>query len=328
MKLKIVYGRSGSGKSEYIYKQIGTITENNKVFVIVPEQCNLSVEKKLFDYLKKDCLMNIEVLTLSRMAYRVANEVGITKSVLSKAGKDMLIFDLLTKEKASLKFLGKSEKNIDIVNRLITELKKHSITIDDLKQVKLPSEYTNLKLEDIILLYEKYEDRIINKFIDENDALDLLAENLDKTNLIRDSYIFIDEFLGFTKQEYNVFEKILNQANEVTVSILADNIESGTNKEKDIFYFNKKYANNLIKIAKSYNSEIEEINQNDIYRFKNNELKVLEESFSNSSSSRIHNKTENVSLFIANNPYTEMEYLAKTIYNLVKKKDIHIMKLE
>ena len=321
MKLKIVYGRSGSGKSEYIYKQIGTIAENQKVFVIVPEQCNLSTEKRLFDSLNKDCLMNIEVLTLSRMAYRVANEVGKNNTQLSKAGRDMLIFDLLTKEKSNLKFLGRSEKNIDIVDRLLTELKKHSVSIEDLKNTELISEYTKLKLEDITLLYSKYEEKIINNFIDENDSLDILANSLEESGLIRDSYIFIDEFLGFTKQEYNVFERIINQAKEVTVSVLANNLNSNTNKEKDIFYFNKKYANNLIKIAKSLNSEVEEISLTGEYRFNNDELKILEEYFSNSNFRKKAEKTENISVFVANNPYTEMEYIAKNIYNLVKEKN-------
>lgn len=319
MKLNIVYGRSGSGKSEYIYEQIGAIAENEKVFVIVPEQCNLSVEKKLFDLLKKDCLMNIEVLTLSRMAYRIANEVGAVKPQLSKAGKDMLIFDLLNKEKFNLKFLGKSEKNVDIVNRLITELKKHSVSIEDLKNAEITNEYTCLKLNDIILLYDEYDQKICSKFIDENDSLDILANNLDKSNLIKDSYIFIDEFLGFTKQEYNVFEKILSQAKEVTVTTLADNLNDKTNKENDIFYFNKKYANNLKKIATSLGIKTEDVYLRDVYRFKNDELKMLEESFSNSNAKKMENKTKNISLFVANNPYTEVEYIAKNIHNLVKK---------
>ena len=319
MKLNIVYGRSGSGKSEYIYEQIGAIAENEKVFVIVPEQCNLSVEKKLFDLLKKDCLMNIEVLTLSRMAYRIANEVGAVKPQLSKAGKDMLIFDLLNKEKFNLKFLGKSEKNVDIVNRLITELKKHSVSIEDLKNAEITNEYTCLKLNDIILLYDEYDQKICSKFIDENDSLDILTNNLDKSNLIKDSYIFIDEFLGFTKQEYNVFEKILSQAKEVTVTTLADNLNDKTNKGNDIFYFNKKYANNLKKIATSLGIKTEDVYLRDVYRFKNDELKMLEESFSNSNAKKMENKTKNISLFVANNPYTEVEYIAKNIHNLVKK---------
>ena len=35
--------------------------------------------------------------------------------------------------KSVLNFLGKSSKNIDIVNRMLTEFKKHGISVDDLK---------------------------------------------------------------------------------------------------------------------------------------------------------------------------------------------------
>ena len=91
MKLKLVYGRSGTGKSKYIYDDINKNMDNKKIFLIVPEQCNLSAEKKLFEVLKKNSLIDVEVLTLSRMAYRVFSEIGFSKSNISKAGKDMLI---------------------------------------------------------------------------------------------------------------------------------------------------------------------------------------------------------------------------------------------
>ena len=104
MKLNVVYGRSGTGKSEYIYKQIAKIPQDKKVFIVVPEQCNLSAEQKLFENINKNCFINIEVLTLSRMAYRIQNEIGGKIDHLSKPGKDMLIFDLLTKEKSNLVF--------------------------------------------------------------------------------------------------------------------------------------------------------------------------------------------------------------------------------
>ena len=159
MKLNIVYGRSGTGKSNFIYESIKSKLGNNKIFLIVPEQCNLSTEKKLFEVIEKNSLINVEVLTLSRMAYRVSNEIGESKNHLSKAGKDMLIFDLLSKEKSNLNFLGKSEKNIDIVNRTFTELKKHEISVEDLKEAEIEDDYTKLKLNDITLLYEKYHQK-------------------------------------------------------------------------------------------------------------------------------------------------------------------------
>ncbi len=317
MKLNIVYGRSGTGKSEYIYKDITKKIGTNKIFLIVPEQCNLSAEKKLFEISKKDCLIDVEVLTLSRMAYRVANEVGGISCHLSKAGKDMLIFDLINKEKLNLNFLGKSEKNIDIVNRMFTELKKHNIVVEDLKQASIEENYTQLKLNDIITLYEKYEEKLLHNFIDENDSLTILYENLDKTRMFDETVIYIDEFLGFTPQEYNIFEKLIKRTTEITVGISTDTLENNIPKENDIYYFNKKYANKLIEIAQKNGVNVNEIRLNKTYRFKNKELKFLEENLYRSNK-RYVDKTENLRIFLASNPYMEMEYIAQNIHNLVK----------
>ena len=317
MKLNLILGRSGTGKSEYIYNLIKNKMGTKRIFLVVPEQCNLSAERKLFEVLKVNSLIDVEVLTLSRMAYRVSNEIGENKNHLSKVGKDMLIFDLLSKEKENLNFLGKSEKNIDIVNRLFTEFKKHQITVSNLENVKIKDEYMNLKLKDISILYKKYEEKLINNFIDENDVLTLLAQNLDKTDMFKNTIIYIDEFLGFTPQEYNVFEKLLLQSDEITVATTTDNLKNDIPKEKDIFYFNKKYANKLIEIAERNNIEVEKLYLEDTLKFKNEELKFLEKSFGNDFK-KYNKKNENIKLFLANNPYTEMEYVAQNIHNLVK----------
>lgn len=322
MKLKLVYGRSGTGKSEYIYNDIKNKLGEKNIYVVVPEQCNLSAEKKLFEILNVNSLINVEVLTLSRMAYRVSNELGGLKNHLSKVGKDMLIFDLLSKEKDKLNFLGKSEKNIDIVNRMFTEIKKHQVSIKELENVNIESEYTKLKLKDITTLYQKYEEKLSNNFIDENDALTILAENLTKTDMFKDSLIYIDEFLGFTPQEYNVFNELIKQCDQITVGIATDNLRIDTSKENDIFYFNKKYANKLIEFAKKNNAEIEEVYLEEIHRFKNKELKILEKNLSGEKE-KFDNETEYIKLFLASNPYTELEYVAQNIHNLVKKGGYH-----
>ena len=317
MRLNLILGRSGVGKSKYIYSSISKQIGEKKIFLIVPEQANLSAERKLFENSDRNSLINVEVLTLSRMAYRVASEIGGNLNHLSEAGKDMLIFDILSTEKSNLKFLGKTEKNIDIVNRMFTELKKHEISIQKLIDIKTKEEYTNLKLKDIITLYEKYEEKISSNFLDENDSLSILAKKLDKTDMFNNSLIYIDEFLGFTKQEYNIFEKLLQKASSVTVAIPIDELEKNTNKETDIFYFNKLYTNKLIDIAKKYNSEIEIKFLKDNLRFKNEEIKFLEENF-DQINKKYENKVNNIKLFLANNPYTEIENVAIHIHSLVK----------
>lgn len=322
MKLKLVYGRSGTGKSEYIYKdikeKIDLINSNEKIVLIVPEQCNLSAERRLFDTTQKNSLMNVEVLTLSRMAYRVLGEVGKREEQLSKIGKYMLIYDLLSKEKKNLKFLGKSEKNIDIVDRMFTEFKKHQVSANMLKEANISDKYTKLKLDDITRLYEKYEQKIENKFVDENDILDLLAKYIKESDLFKDTYVYIDEFLGFTAQEYKIFEKLLTICKEITVAITTDNLNKNTEIEKDIFYFNKRYINKLIQLGKEKDAQIEEVGLLNSVRFKNEELKFLERNYDIYKCE--YNKTnEYIHLFLANNPYSEIEYIAKKIHNLVKK---------
>ena len=132
MGFKIVYGRSGSGKSKYIYDEINTkIKENNKnkIYIITPEQFSFTAEKKLME--NKKSIINAEVISFNRMAYRVLNETEGIHNNLTKCGKSMLIYSILQKEKNNLKLLNKSDENIDLIMRIISELKKNNITILD-----------------------------------------------------------------------------------------------------------------------------------------------------------------------------------------------------
>ena len=49
--LKIIYGKSGTGKSQKIYEDIKENLLNEKIFLIVPEQSNLTTEQNLINYL-------------------------------------------------------------------------------------------------------------------------------------------------------------------------------------------------------------------------------------------------------------------------------------
>ena len=71
MQFKIIYGRSGTGKTTYIYNEIKEkIKSQNKIYIIVPEQFSYSAENKLLTTIEGNSSINAEVLTLSRMADR------------------------------------------------------------------------------------------------------------------------------------------------------------------------------------------------------------------------------------------------------------------
>ena len=77
MSLQIIYGRSGSGKTSYIFQQISEdIANGRKKYIITPEQFSFSAEKELLDTIAKNnkstAVIDAEVLTFARMAHRVA----------------------------------------------------------------------------------------------------------------------------------------------------------------------------------------------------------------------------------------------------------------
>ena len=303
MGLRVIYGKSGSGKSQYIYNEIDEKlkNKNNKIYIITPEQFSFTAEQKLMENRKS--VIGAEVITFNRLAYRVINEIGgVINTQLTKCGKAMLIYSILQSQKNNFTFLNKSDENIDVCMRIISELKKHGIKINDLKntQEKIENKYLKNKLNDIILIYEEFENKIKNNYIDETDLLTLLAENIDKINLLKNVEIYIDEFAGFTEQEYLTIEKIIKIAKKVTITICADNLDFDTDPNIDIFYPNKISLKKIINLLDK-NENFEKINLNNLYRFKNKELNHIEKYLYSTKTEKIENK--NIKLFLAKNKY-------------------------
>ena len=210
MGIRIIYGKSGTGKSEYIFDEIQQKIkngENRKIYIITPEQFSFTAEKKLMN--NKKSVINAEVITFNRMAYRVLNEVGgMINTRLTKSGKSMLIYSILKSSNNNLTLLNKSDENIDLCIRTISEFKKNQISITDLRNElnNINDNYLKIKLQDMILIYEKFENNIQNKYIDETDLLTQLSQNIQKTEIFKNSLIYIDEFVGFTKQELDIIK--------------------------------------------------------------------------------------------------------------------------
>ncbi len=63
----------------------------------------------------------------------------------------MLIYSILDREKDKLKFLGKNLQNVEVIERTITELKKHNVTEERLQETIKDTDdiYLKSKLEDM-----------------------------------------------------------------------------------------------------------------------------------------------------------------------------------
>jgi len=322
MSLRIIYGRAGTGKSEYCYKEIAQkIKTENKIIIITPEQFSFTAEKKLMDAIDTEAVLNAEVVTLSRMAYRVINEIGgKTETNLSKCGKAMLVYSILSNNKKTLKFLGKTDENVDMAETAIIEFKKHGISVEQLKQEAENQNdiYLKNKLQDMCTIYENFEQQLDGKYIDETDLLTILAENVENTTIFNDANVYIDEFAGFTSQEYEVIKKLVKIAKQVTITICTDELHDVKNPDTDIFYSNQITVNKLLEVAKDVDAKVEEIKLENTYRFKVPELKYLEQNLYENRYHKYESKSQNLNLFLAKNQYSEIEEVAKNILKLVR----------
>lgn len=327
MKLRLVYGRAGTGKTELCFQEIVKKEANQeKIYLITPEQFSFTTETKLLQSLSKRAVFQVEVISFQRMAYRILNEVGgRTKTALTSCGKFMLLYDILKQAKGDLKFLDKREENIDMIHQMITELKRHQITIETLKkqQVEQTDPSLKLKLKDILFVYERFEQVMKQGYIDEEDLLSILTEKLEKSQLFQNSILYLDEFSGFTPQEYEVLRKLIRQVKEMTITICSDQPKEVLNPDQTLFYANHQSIQRLKKLAKEENAIVEEIYLDTPKRFQNEELVWLEENLYEIHYQKRKQKPEKIHLSLADNPYSEIEWVAQNIVQKVKKEGYH-----
>lgn len=322
MSLRIIYGRAGTGKSTFCLNEIKKYIDK-KIYIITPEQFSYSMERRLLETIENKVSIKAEVLSFKRLADRVFTEVGGANDVIiSKSAQAMIIYSILQNQKEELKFLGKSKENIDLILKEITEFKKHNITVQKISENICNIQDVNLqgKLQDINKIYEMYEKNIKDKYIDEDDILTKLSKKISESKMFDNSIIFVDEFSGFTMQEYSIIKEILQKAEQVNLNICADSLETNTMPETDIFYNNKLFANKVIKIAEDLNIKIENpvfLEQNK--RIKNEELLHLEKNIYNINSKKYKREVNKIEIKLTNDTYSEIENTAIEIIKLIKK---------
>ena len=114
MSLKFIFGPSGSGKSYTLYRHIieeSTEHPEQNYIVLVPEQFTLQTQKDLVAKHPSHGIMNIDVLSFARLAYRVFEETGGGNlPVLDDEGKNLILRKIAGDHEKDLKVL---KGNID-----------------------------------------------------------------------------------------------------------------------------------------------------------------------------------------------------------------------
>ena len=114
MSLQFVLGSSGSGKSTYVYDQIierSMKEENKRFFILVPDQFTMQTQMELVNRHPRGGILNIDVLSFSRLAYKISEETGGgVQTVLDDTGKSLVLRKVAQELKDEVPVLGSNLK--------------------------------------------------------------------------------------------------------------------------------------------------------------------------------------------------------------------------
>ena len=208
MSLQFIIGSSGAGKSHLAYRRIIEASMKHperNYYVIVPEQFTMQTQKTLVEMHPGKGILNIDILSFERLAYRVFEETGgDTRKVLEDTGKSMVLRKMVQKYQKDLPYLGSQMKKpgyLDEVKSLLSEFMQYDIREKDLEEMlERTGDRTllQMKLKDVGVLYNGFREFLEGHYMTGEEVLDVLLKALPFSEKIRGSEMLFDGFTGFT----------------------------------------------------------------------------------------------------------------------------------
>lgn len=348
MSLRFVLGSSGAGKTTYIYDEIirkSMDNPNENYILLVPDQFTMAVQKDIVTRHPRKGVMNIDIVSFSRLAFRVFEELGVNKlSVLDDTGKTLILRRVLELKKDELKMFKDKLRYFGFVDEMkssISELYQYGISPDELKDIVgglSNHSSTRMKLQDISTVYEAFKEYICQMsgedsvYITREEVLSRLCQVVPESKVIGGSHIYMDGFTGFTPVQNRLIDLLLQYSASVNISLSIDASEcvemTSTGfvdiKEYELFNMTKTTVNSIMAMAGDSRVIIEPpviLCADEYGRFVGNKsLAHIEKNiFRYGTAEKVSMiDTDAVSVCVANNPLEEAEFVADSISSMIR----------
>ena len=338
MALKFILGNSGGGKTEYMYQQVvkeAAEHPRKSFLVVVPEQFTMQTQRKLVDLSENHAIMNIDILSFQRLAYRIFDELGMRNiEILEETGKNLVLRKIAQTQEEKLGVLKNNMHRmgyIGEVKSLISELMQYNISPEQLEECvndEALSPVLTAKLKDVLVMYQEFKKFLEGNYITAEELLHVLAGVAEESAILKESVLVLDEFTGFTPVQVQLLEKLMPICSEIWVSLTIDEKENFFHSKgvHELFDMPKKTIRVLSDLAQKTHTEVIEpivISGGDKKRFKDAKaLYFMEQNLFRSSYKRMHGQTEEIQIFSMKTPKEELVFAAQKINELVQKKGL------
>ncbi|MGJ7910289.1 helicase-exonuclease AddAB subunit AddB [Neobacillus sp. LXY-1] len=336
MSLRMVIGRTGSGKTSGFLREIEQrlVEKPNgaPIIYIVPEQMTFMSEYRLVTDPAIGGMIRAQVYSFSRLAWRILQETGgISRMHLSSVGMSMLIRKIIDEKKEQLTlFQRAADKNgfVQQLEQMIIEFKRYCIVPEELvtrarQSCETGDSSTQVlldKLKDLEVIYQRFEEEIFGKYIDSEDYFRLLSEKISSSSYLRDAEIYIDGFYSFSPQEYQIILELMKRCKRVSIAMTTDTLSINTvPDELDLFRSAKEVTYSIFELADAEGIYIEEpVMLNEQKKWNHSSLAHLEKFFDSRPAVPYPGETR-IQLNQAANRRAEIEGIAREIRKLVSK---------
>lgn len=323
--LRLVLGRSGSGKTWFALKQAAqAVIDERDTVLVVPEQFTFEMERALLQTAGPASSLHVEVLSFSRMAQRILSLCGGEAGrAIDDCGR-VLVMNMAAKQVHDRLHVYRRQAESSAFAKAmvgaVSELKQNGVDADALRKAvgQTEDEALSGKLQDLSLLLETYEALCSRLFSDDLDTLTQLAEKLEDCCFFRGKTVIVDAFKGFTGPQKRVLGHIFRQSEDVYVTLCTDRMDDA---EHGIGLFSpvKKTAGQLLRLARRIDVEVAKPTILPLpRRFAAQELSALEERVFRAESCPYTTPAPALHFVSAGNLYEEAQFVAQEIARLVQ----------
>ncbi len=231
MAVTFVFGRAGTGKTHGCLASIAARLEDprdaERLLLIVPEQATLQMERALLRQTPRRAFWRAEVLSFSRLAARVFDQVGRPPDLISSAARRMGLRHVLAHHAGAEAAFGKSRLSpgfLDQLSSLIQELLRENADPATLRTAAASLDDPRSARRSVALadLFEAYLDWLGPRRADPAQQLAMLREVLQRSAWLSECCVWVDGFAGFTGQELETLVTLARQARHLTITLLLD----------------------------------------------------------------------------------------------------------
>ncbi|MDR2505940.1 MAG: PD-(D/E)XK nuclease family protein [Oscillospiraceae bacterium] len=216
-----------------VFDEIGALLPSGKpLILLVPEQSTLQTELDVVRRLNLRGFITLHVLSPSRLSDRVFEQTGSPRSsMISASGKSMALAAILQSVSNKLVYYGKAARLTGFAKKaveIIGELKRAGLVPNDcvrlaqtLGRTDNPDKRLQDKLNDISIIWERYEEFLAEQFVDGEDVQSELIRRLPESTIFDGAHVWAMGFDLVTPQFASLIISVAAKAESLTLALIS-----------------------------------------------------------------------------------------------------------